>query len=122
MAIIRLWELTFLVTYISTISDGELFITVSVHGINLVLLLIDFTLHKIPIRILHSVYTFILGVVYVVMSLIYTNTTNKPIYRILDWCHTPNTAALCVVGTFVAIFVVQVVLFGLHRLKIHCCK
>ena len=96
---------------------GEWFVAISVHGVNLLLLLIDFAFHKIPVRIMHFVYSFVIGALFAVMSVVYTLSSKKPIYAILDWNTYPGHAVGYVIACFVLIFITQFLLYGLHRLK-----
>ena len=112
----------FLLDNVSEHPPRELFTTISVHAVNLLLLLIDFTFHQIPVHILHFVYPFVVGLAYIVLSVVYSFTNKTPVYPILDWYNSPSTAAGYAVATLTAIVVFQFLLYGLHRLKISCYK
>ena len=100
-------------------SSGKQFVSISRHGINLLLLLLDFMFHRIPIRVLHFVYTLLFGVLYVVMSVVYCFTTTNHIYgKFIDWYNNPTTTVVTVLATFAAIFLIHFALYGLHRLKV----
>ena len=112
----------FLLESLSEQPPRELFTTISVHAVNLLLLLIDFILHQIPVHILHFVYPFVVGLAYVVLSVVYSFINETPVYPILDWYNSPSTVAGYAVATLIAIVILQFLLYGLYRLKISCYK
>ena len=67
-----------------------IFSYVNDHGINLVLILIDFCFHKIPVRLFHVVYSIIVAIIYIILSIIYNFAADKPIYKVVDWNDKPD--------------------------------
>ena len=96
------------------------FTTVNEHCMNFIILLTDFTLHRIPVRILHVVYPVTFGLCYVVFSVVYAYAAGVVVYDILDWLHRPVLAVGCVVGVMLLMVVVHVVVYVAHRVKIKC--
>lgn len=91
------------------------------HGINLVLILIDFCFQKIPVRLFHVVYSIIVAIIYIILSIIYNFTADKPIYKVVDWNDKPGWAAFYVVLALVLVVIMQCIFYGLYRLKL-CLK
>ena len=89
------------------------------HGINLVLIAIDFAVNKIPVRLLHFVYTTLLFGLYLVYNSIYWASTGKLMYgKTLDYGSSPGrVAGLAVGGGFVAIPLIQLGWYMLSLLK-----
>ena len=98
-----------------------IFSYVSDHGINLVLILIDFCFHKIPVRLFHVVYSIIVAIIYIILSIIYNVAADKPIYKVVDWVDKPGWAAFYVVLALVLVVIMQCIFYGLYRLKL-CLK
>ena len=93
------------------------FVEINTHGVNLVLLLLDFALHRIPVRVLHFIYVFVVAALYIVLSVVYSLVTEKALYGLLAWHSSPGSSAAVMVGVFVTILLVHLALYGLHRLK-----
>ncbi|GFN90934.1 protein rolling stone-like [Plakobranchus ocellatus] len=90
------------------------------HMVNSALVLIELCLTAIPVRFLHVVYPFAYGVAYGLFSVIYWAVDHKHVmYPILDWSKSPGIAAACVllIG-FVLVPVLQLLIYGVHRLKL----
>ena len=98
-----------------------IFSYVNDHGINLVLILIDFCFHKIPVRLFHVVYSIIVAIIYIILSIIYNVAADKPIYKVVDWVDKPGWAAFYVVLALVLVVIMQCIFYGLYRLKL-CLK
>ncbi|XP_064607160.1 protein rolling stone-like [Liolophura sinensis] len=89
------------------------------HGISCVLMLIDFALSAVPIRLLHMIYPLIYGLIYVVFSAIYWGVDHSHVMYpgILDW-NSPGTTIAMVFAVIAIMCTLQVMLLGLHKLKL----
>ena len=96
-----------------------IFSYVNDHGINLVLILIDFCFHKIPVRLFHVVYSIIVAIIYIILSIIYNFAADKPIYKVVDWNDKPGWAVFYVILALVLVVIVQCIFYGLYRLKLY---
>ncbi|XP_060063836.1 protein rolling stone-like [Ylistrum balloti] len=93
---------------------------INMHGISSVLVLIDVAVGARPVRLLHVIYPIVFGITYVTFSAIYwsRDTVNNVVYNILDW-NNPGLAVGVVVGlAFVVIPLIQLLHFGLYRLRL----
>ena len=104
--------------------DLDSYLTIDRHGVNLLLLLVDFFLHKIPFRILHFTFPFAVGVLYAIFNVSYWAGTENIIYSKFDWNQEPEQAAGFMVGLIVSIIFVHFILYWVHKLKELCigCK
>ena len=68
------------------------------HGINLILLVIDFSVSKTPVRILHAVYPMLFGTIYTAFNVGYYTVTGEEIYPILDYANKPGLAFAYIAG------------------------
>ena len=104
------------------------FLDVVTHAFNTVFVLIELFLSRVPIRLLHFVYTMMYLTLYVIFSVIYWqaggyNTRGKPyIYKILDY---ENKNAGVITALVLALVViapplVQLAMLGLHKLRYRC--
>ncbi len=90
---------------------------------NLVTLLIDFTVCGMPVRLHHAWVSYIYGIIYILFTIIYwrlggTGGNGKPyIYPILDYSGNPGLAAGTILGLGVAIFLIHAFWTGLYILK-----
>ncbi|XP_017154088.1 protein rolling stone [Drosophila miranda] len=97
-------------------------ISVITHGLNTVMMLIDFLVVAFPLRLLHVVYSMALAILFFVFTLIYhfcggTDEFGNPyVYPILDW-NNPTRCLVTFVGIFVLIMCYWLLLFGLYKLK-----
>ncbi|XP_066917619.1 protein rolling stone-like isoform X1 [Clytia hemisphaerica] len=97
-------------------ADAE-FANINLHGVVYGLVVIDFLLSGIPIRILHGVYPVLFGLTYGVFSAIFTLSTKRAIYPVLKW-HTHAIQALIFsLMALGVVIVVQIFFYGAHRLK-----
>ena len=90
--------------------------TVDRHGINLILIVIDFVLHKVPYRILHFIYPAITIIVYVIFNVTYWSISGDKVYSLAKW-ETPGFMIGCTVGVIALIFVLQCIWYGCHNRK-----
>ncbi|XP_054745127.1 protein rolling stone-like isoform X2 [Anastrepha obliqua] len=92
------------------------------HGFNSIMMIFDHMLVAFPSHILHYVYPFGLGLIYLIFSVIYYYAGgvdpfgNRFIYEILDWSK-PGTATLTFIGALVLTFVFSCIHFGLYKLR-----
>ena len=93
------------------------FANINLHGVVYGLVIIDFILSGIPIRIYHGIYSILFGITYGVFSAIFTVSTKRAIYPVLKWHTHPIQALLFCLIALGVILVVQMVFYGLHRLK-----
>lgn len=120
-------------------------ISIITHGMNSVMMLIDFLVIAFPLRILHMVYGMSLAIFFFLFTLIYhlcggtdewvleilpvylaiygwspsqfsCRFGNHYVYPILDW-NNPNRCMVTFVGIFLLIMCYWVLLFGLYKLK-----
>lgn len=96
------------------------------HAVTIIYLIVDSALVAIPIRILHIYQSMILGVIYVIFSIIYdvsggSNMLGKPyIYSPIDYSEKPGIAAAYVlVILFIGIPIVHLIFYGLYSLRIY---
>lgn len=97
---------------------------VTTHLINSVVIVADIMLSANPVRILHVVYALILGVCYILLTVIFwavngTNARGEPyIYSYIDYNKSPGfTSGLLVGFVLVGQPLVQALLFGLYKLR-----
>ena len=102
------------------------FMDISVHALNSVFILTELFTGKLPVRILHWIYVLIFSVVYVLFTVIYwaaggVNGRGDPfIYDILDYENgKPGVLAAVLIGSvFFLSPLIQLILYGLHRIGI----
>lgn len=95
---------------------------VYLHSINYLLLLIDLAIVAFPIRILHAVYSSLLGISYGIFTYIVWKTggTNA-VYPFLDWKNNPGVAAgFTVALAVIAAPIMQAVTFFMYLLRKWC--
>lgn len=97
---------------------------VSTHLINSVFIVTDVLLSAIPVRILHLLYAWFLGLSYLLLTVIFwaakgTNARNDPyIYSYIDYNNTPSLSSGIVVAfVLVGQPLIQTLLFGLYKLR-----
>lgn len=99
-------------------SPGKSFRAWNGHLVNFLIPLIDFIYHRIPIRILHSVYPVVYGFIYLMFTAIYYAESKKYVYSILDWAEKPGKSTGIALASIVAVIVFQFVFYSFHRLKL----
>ncbi|KAL1491405.1 hypothetical protein ABEB36_012006 [Hypothenemus hampei] len=93
-----------------------------VHGMNSILMFIDFCVVAQPVRLLHFIYPIIITLAYVTMSAIYfacggtAKNNDKYIYPILKWDEIPSTLGYCL-AIMVVILVIHTATFLLYLLR-----
>ncbi|XP_057317350.1 protein rolling stone-like [Hydractinia symbiolongicarpus] len=94
------------------------FSNINDHSALLAMLLIDFTFHRIPVHLYHVVYSIVVAVIYLMVSIIYTLSSGRYVYKVLNW---KDDAGKAVFFFFIALLlavIIQIVMYGLYRLKI----
>ena len=95
------------------------FLVIDRHGINWLLMIIDFVLNKIPVRLLHFVYTSLFLGLYMVYNSIYWATTGHLVYgKILDYGSNPGmVSGMAFGGMLVIIPLIQFAWFSMSIFK-----
>ena len=95
------------------------YLVIDRHGINFGLMLIDFVLNRIPIRLLHYSYTSLALLLYLVYNSIYWSATGRLFYgKWLDYGSHLGLVFGLVLGTILLILpLIQLAWFSLNRLK-----
>lgn len=93
------------------------YLTIDRHGINFLFLVIDFFLHKIPVRFLHFVYPSLLAVVYLIFNVLYWVSTNNIIYPIFDWNKNPGMASGYAVGVLLLVMLAHFFWYWVNKGK-----
>ena len=73
------WTALFPIANMNRTSYGW-YIIVDRHGLNLILVLLEFALNRAPVRLLHSIYCAVFLVLYIVYNAIYWSVTKEFIY------------------------------------------
>ena len=90
------------------------------HGVTYLLVLIDFLLSQIPVRVLHLVYVVLFGLLYGLFSFVYTSVTGVSVYPVLNWNTNPGGASLfCLIAASV-IIILHLILYLMYYLKKKC--
>ncbi|CAH1784263.1 unnamed protein product [Owenia fusiformis] len=114
---IFLWPLVSKYNNLDVPTIGDL----NLHGINSVVIFLEICINGIPVRLLHIIYPTIYGLTYIIFSAIYWSfdPVHNVLYpKILDWNHPGTTLMFLALLAFVVIPVIQLVLFGLFKLKV----
>lgn len=98
------------------------FMTVSSHGIVFILLLIDYTFHMIPFRILHFVYAWFGAAAFTVFAVTYNFVTKRPVYSILNFVQFPGTAFAYTLACLFIGMIVHISYYFLNQLKMKIIK
>lgn len=111
-------------------AGAELALDISTHVLNTLFVVVDLMLSSMPIRVLHMIYPMLFSFVYMIFSVIFwaaegTNPINhkRYIYAVLDYSKNPGFAVgLCIGLIFVAVPLVQLLIYGLYRLRVFAAK
>lgn len=75
------------------------FLNLNLHFLNSVLILLDFFVNRIPIRLFHFIYVSIFTVTYCLfLFILHITSQNSAIYKIVDWENNPKWAIIFSVG------------------------
>ncbi|CAG2195165.1 unnamed protein product [Mytilus edulis] len=101
-------------------SKGIDIINLQLHGINSVIVVVDLLISAVPVRLLHAVYAIIYGLIYITFTGIFFAAGNRsPIYpHVLDWRQPAITIGVVVGVAVIAVPIVHLVLFCIHRIKV----
>ncbi|XP_030377658.1 protein rolling stone [Scaptodrosophila lebanonensis] len=97
-------------------------ISVLTHGLNSVLMIIDFLIIAFPLRLLHVVYCMSTAIFFFVFTVIYhfsggtDEFGNHYVYPILDWTK-PVGCIITFAGIFMLYIIFWLLLFGVYKLK-----
>lgn len=97
------------------------YVDVNMHGVNSFLMLLDAFMVARPVRLLHAIYPVLYGACYLVFSAIYWSVDKQKnvLYpNVLDWNHPGITAGVTSVLTFVVIPLLQLLHYGIYRLRL----
>ncbi|XP_039262177.2 protein rolling stone-like [Styela clava] len=95
------------------------------HGLNCVILFIDLSITRLPIKLAHAVQHSLFVFMFMMFSLAvsyirYAKGYEKlAIYWILDWMNYTKCAVLITLGIFPAMFLLQVVIVGANQVKLN---
>lgn len=99
------------------------FLTITMHGVCIALVLPDLLASNFKVNVLHGVYTTAISLCYVIFTAIYTHITKKAIYPVLDWSKDPGaSAALAVPTGLLAPFAIHLVAYALFKLRTTVAK
>lgn len=93
------------------------------HSLNSAYILLDLMISATPIRIFHLVYPMFVGAVYTIFNALYfinngVGPDGKPYaYYVMDWRNPIESAVTCSLG-FILTTIMQVLLYGLYRLRL----
>lgn len=98
---------------------------IHVHGLNSIIILCEFCLGAIPVRLFHTLYPALYGLAYVLFSIIYwsIDKEHNVLYPyVLDWNHPGITMAVVCVLIFLVLPLLQLAWFGLYSLRLYIFK
>jgi FAR-17a/AIG1-like protein. len=101
-------------------TPGDYYDIINFHGIIYFLVLIDFFMGNVPIRILHTFYVILFGLTYAVFSAIYTMVSGRWIYPVIKWKTAPKEAVIFCVLALGVLVVLQLLFYGVYRLRKRC--
>ena len=95
---------------------------IRVHVLNMVFAVFDHVISARPVRLVHSLYVLVYGIIYLVFNGTLYATKGIIVYPILDWGRNPGGAVVTgFVLCFVGIPLIQLLYYGLYRLKCLIC-
>ncbi|KAL8604343.1 hypothetical protein ACOMHN_028106 [Nucella lapillus] len=124
--VIQVMALVVTVTYFGALysaSQGVSLLDLNVHGISSVMIVIDVVVCARPVRLMHVLYPLLYGMAYVIFSAIYWSQdhVNNVLYpNVLDWNYPGPTCGVVVGLALVGIPLLQLVHYGVYRLRL-CC-
>lgn len=92
---------------------------INLHIMNSVVIILEFIIAALPVRLLHGVYLFVFGLMYIVFSVIYWSFDHRRVIypHVLDWNFPGRTMIYMLLVGFVFIPLLQSFLFGLYSLR-----
>eukprot|EP00794_Sanderia_malayensis_P006028 gene6028-6729_t len=120
---ISYWILVFPIDEDITKNPTLTYITIDRHGINLLIVLIDFVCSKTPFHLLHFIYPSCFICLYFISNIIYWSITKKLIYgKMLDYgASTGSAVGMVIAAVVVAVPIFHLLWFLLHLVKKKCC-
>lgn len=98
--------------------DLRTYLLIDRHGINLFLLLVEFSVNIIPVQILHFIYPLGFGVLYGIFNITYFFVTGDGAYSFIDWRNNTGQSVAAFIGALVAIIILHIVWYFIYRVKI----
>ncbi|KAL1916914.1 uncharacterized protein VTP21DRAFT_5111 [Calcarisporiella thermophila] len=98
------------------ISPGYTWSTISVHALDLILLIPEVVLNRIPIAVAHMIFVVIILLLYMFETWIVHAQTGKWVYPFLNW-DPPGRAAGYYLGVLVLTLLIFLVQYAVYRLK-----
>ncbi|XP_067944559.1 protein rolling stone-like [Watersipora subatra] len=98
------------------------------HGVNGLYVLIDIWITAMPVKILHVYLPFLLGLSYIIFSIIYdysggTNALGMPyIYSVLDWSDGVTWPLIYCGGAAVVVIIIHFIFYGCFKLRVWLYK
>ncbi len=115
--------LVFFVALFPYMNDNQFafLIDFHVHALNSIVIVLELCISALPVRLLHVIYPQCYGLCYVIFSIIYWAVDHKNVLypRVLDWNHPGTTVGVVLVLALVGLPLVQLILFGLYRLRLY---
>lgn len=95
-------------------------VDINLHLMNSVVVILEFIVAALPVRLLHGVYLFLYGLIYIVFSVIYWSVDHSHVLYpgVLDWNYPGRTMGYMLLLAFVGIPLLQSLLFGMYSLKL----
>ena len=117
MVVLIFWFLLYKSGEFGEIPSFRFFLAVDRHGIIFALILFQYVLNKIPVRILHATFVVAIALLFFVHTYFYYLATDKLVYTIFDWNKAPGKAIGYAFGLSLACYVLQFILFLVDLLK-----
>jgi len=109
-------------TLLASNSDRPLVTPINfhVHGVTLLLMIIDLFVIKLPVRLLHFVYTSVLGLLYVLYTFIlHVTGVQSAVYSFLNWEKSPgNAVGMGLLFSICGAVAGQTVAYCLYRVRL----
>ena len=115
--------LTVTLLYWTVLTPRTSLLSVVTHAINAVVFIVEIALSNIVISALHLIYPIIIGIIYLIFSVIYTVSgggrgDGEPyIYKVLDWNATPGLAFGLSIAALVLCVIFHFIVYGMYRLR-----
>ena len=123
MVTILFWTVIFPIRDVSGLSSYQWYIVVDRHGLNLILVLVEFVLNRVPVRLLHFIYGVIVLILYIVYNAIYWSVSKKLIYgNVLNYGKYPGIVLGLIFGGILMLMIIQLCWFAAFRLRTRICN
>ena len=115
---ILFWTVILPIRNVSSLSSYRVFIMIDRHGLNLILVLVEFFLNKVPVRLLHFIYGAIVLILYILYNAIYWSASKKLIYgNVLNYEKYPGFVIGLIFGGILLLMIIQLCWFAAFRLR-----